>query len=412
MPQTSSSSTSGGIIGFLIFILAIVGLLMTSWYAGSSNASLDSSFGDHCAVTTEGSSAPGGISNSSFDSSNAEKCDDARTNPREGFKCKTLAGRGAGAFQTSFMGAGAQVASTSKKFADQARECGVSYYQKRPSKSGYVAAGNMNGQVQFSDAIKQEIANRKNSVSKMVDMSRAPANVQKAMKAQQNGPMSTAGSKMFGAGTLGALVPEQCRDSMSEAELNVPIQYQYSGEGQMQLYNSPFNVSRKTGANPASMLSWAAAEPYVRNGIAATRSSVSPNQRAQISLDMVSDARLQRGLDGARPTLDRIANGNFVSGDSEVMSTIGGQATTSPFFASGGAGLAQWPQTTNGTWNQRCPSPVNVFGKKKADEGFRSANVKCDPCNSPALYPGLAKRRMNSSLAIMTGLTGGGNGCQ
>ena len=99
----NDKSVFGSIIGILVFFLAFVGLLLTSWYTGSSGGSLDSSFGNHCAVNNGdmGSSAQGNVSgasfNSSFDSSNfigdENACDDVRVPIRENYGCGGKCGR-------------------------------------------------------------------------------------------------------------------------------------------------------------------------------------------------------------------------------------------------------------------------------------------------------------------------------
>jgi hypothetical protein len=405
-----------GFIGFLILILAFTGFLMTSWYAGSSNGSLDSSFGNHCLAATEGSSGPDGISNSSFDSSNQEKCDDrVGGGRREGYRCKTLAGQGAGAWSnTAFLGAGAQNASVSRKFYNQARACNTAFYQaKKPSRSGYQANGAVTGP---SGRIMAEMQNRKGDMAtKMVDMNNAPANVKQAMMARKNGSMATAQSKMggsgtFAAGTVGAMTAERCRDGMTPDELNLPSEYVFDGAGQFDLWNSQLNMARAKGDVNAMLTQ--ASELYSRRG-QSNRTSTTPDQRAQMNLNVANSIRQQRGLGAAKEYNKRQAMGNFVSGDDATMNVVGNTSITSNLTPSGGAALTQWPQNVNGTWPGRCATPVNLFNrngdKKKVSENFQqNGDVNCNPCFSPALYNGLAKRRMTPALAIMTGITGGG----
>ncbi len=198
----------GSVAALFFLICTIIGVLIISWYSGSSGASLDSSFGNHCLAATEGSSAEGGASASSFDVSfNSSNFDETKVackdRPRtESFQSRPCANRRLGNRGTGYGGIGAanEIQGHADVVADEARAAGVAYY--RPRNSPTQKSNKRPDYTQFSDKLssseqqkKDMLSKMKNDrVSKMNNLANAPSSVTNRLIAGREGFLQMAKS--------------------------------------------------------------------------------------------------------------------------------------------------------------------------------------------------------------------------
>ncbi len=240
----------GGLAALFFLICTIIGVLVISWYSGSSGGSLDGSFGNHCLAATEGSSAEGNISGSSFNVSfNSSNFNDNqkhacnRRDRREGFLCRNNnVGQGGG---FGAMGAGANIERQAKVEADRARLAGRDFYQYKTGENKKVdfssfAEKTPEAQKKMKAAVQKM---KKDATCKMNDISKASQSVKDKLNANKNSVLGMAQSAGVGAESYiasGLMINSFL--GCDKEPVNYASQYQPQ-EALQQLTNSPSMLS-------------------------------------------------------------------------------------------------------------------------------------------------------------------------